>query len=131
MQLKISNLWYVMCGTDVRYIGLYFIFMREWPEYFNILIINYIVKFFSRRKFWSLNMEPKTSPEISVTTTTKGAQHRGRAKKAKLISRSLNHKFWNNGKFLWRENLRTYSSFLLLGKEVLKSSFKLLYTFPQ
>jgi len=40
-----------MCGTDVRYIGLYFIFMREWPEFFNILIINYIVKFVSRRKF--------------------------------------------------------------------------------
>jgi len=45
-------------------------------------------------------MEPKTCPEISVTTTTKGAQHPGRAKEAKLISRSLNHKFSKIGKFV-------------------------------
>lgn len=49
MHIKISNIRYVMCGTDVSYIGLYFILWGA--EYFNILIINYIVKFISKGKF--------------------------------------------------------------------------------
>jgi len=64
-------------------------------------------------------MGPTACPEVSVTTTNKSVQHPGRAKKAKLISRSQVLKY---RKIRMTCKFKDVSFFLLLGKELLKNS---------